>query len=117
MKPLSLAALLAALAGPAIAGEPWEGLWAADPALCAAGGEAAERFSVSEMPGAAGAAPCAVVDLWSDYEFSYFTVTSECAGDGTSWFQVDVLMLGEGGNLWRWTGQGEPQHMTLCEET
>ena len=114
MRHLSFAALLAALAVPAMAEEPWEGLWAADPALCA-DGTAAQRFSVVEMPGAEG--PCAVVDLWSDYEFSYFTVTSECAGDGTTWFQVDVLMLGEGGNLWRWTGQDEPRHMTLCEET
>jgi hypothetical protein len=117
----ALTASALAAASPASAEtEPWHGIWAADPAWCAFADEIGRRdpapvlFSAEEMRGLETS--CRVADVLSDYEFGYYVVTSECAGEGMTWAQVDVLMLGEEGVLWRWMGGGEPIRLTRCRE-
>ena len=121
-----LAAALAALAGPVLAQEPWEGIWTADPSWCAfaeligSHDPAPVFFSATEIRGLENT--CKVAGVQADYQFSYYIVTSECAAEGELYPQVDVLMLGEdedagGGEvLWRWAGYGEPVRLTRCGE-
>jgi hypothetical protein len=100
--------------------EPWHGIWAADPAWCAYADRigshepAPVEFTAEAVRGLETA--CAVAEAAPDYENSFYVVTSVCTGEGTTWAQVEVLMLGEGEVMWRWTGTGEPVRLTRCAE-
>jgi hypothetical protein len=100
--------------------EPWHGIWTADPAWCAHA-DAIGSHDPAPVEFSAGAVrgletDCDVADVQADYENSFYLVTSECAAEGETWPQVDVLMLGEDGAMWRWMGYGEPVRLTRCEE-
>jgi hypothetical protein len=112
---------MAVAASPALAWEePWHGIRAADPAWCACAGligshdPAPVGFSAEAVRGLGTA--CAVVDVVSGYENSFYVVTGACTGAGETRLQVDVLMPGEGDVMWRWTGAGEPVRLTRCGE-
>lgn len=111
----------AAAAGPALARqEPWHGAWAVDPAWCACAGLTGSHDPLPvEFPAEAvrgfGTAR-AVVDVVSDHENGFQVVTSAFTGEGETWPRVDVLMLGKGGVMWRWTGAGEPVRLTRSGE-
>jgi hypothetical protein len=119
-KGLTLAAQAALITLPVSAQEPWEGVWAADPVWCAYADQigthdpAPVLLTATELRGLE--TECRVVDVRPDYEFSFYVVTSECAGEGSSWANVDVLMMGDAGVLWRWMGGGEPVRLTRCEQ-
>jgi len=119
MKHVALAVLAVLIALPVNAQEPWEGIWAAAPEWCAYADQigthdpAPVLLTSTEVRGLETS--CRVVNVQPDYEFSYYIVTSECSGEGMTWAQVDVLMLGEVGVMWRWMGGGEPVRLTRCE--
>ena len=119
MKKLTLAAVAALVSGPAAAQEPWEGIWSAEPSWCAFADQIGERdpapvlLTMTEFRGLETS--CRVIEARPDYEFNYYVVTTECAGEGMTWAQVDVLMLGEAGVMWRWKGYGEPIRLIRCE--
>lgn len=120
-RPVRRAATILLLALPAAAsgGEPWHGVWAADPAWCAYAGligshdPAPVEFSAGRIRGLE--TDCRVTGVAADRDFAFHVVTSECSGEGMTWRQVDVLMMAGDGAMWRWTGGGEPIRLVRCE--
>lgn len=117
---------LALAAGPAPAetgAEPRHGSRAADPARCAFAGRIGSHDPAPvEFPaqGVRGlGTSCAVAEAVADDENSFHivtgVVTGVCAGEGMTWPQVDLLMPGGDGAMWRWMGQGEPIGLTRCK--
>lgn len=104
-------ALAAASAG---AAEPWEGLWAADPAWCAGGGEGAPvRITASAFEGLenrceiAGIQPLGVGRSWR--------ADLLCTGEGMTDRTSELFLLDSDGALVRYTEDGLAIRMTRCE--
>lgn len=104
---------------PALAAEPWEGVWAHDPAWCVHADKigwhdpAPVRLTAGVFEGLENR--CEVLALRGRPEASFWEVTLSCAAEGEIYEAAEVLMLQDADTLWHWFGGGEPVRFTRCK--
>ena len=114
---LLFAAALCALPLAASA-DPWQGLWAADPAWCKNAGkigsvpEAPIRMTGKRIEGYENACPIKSVRRLGPKNAWHLVI--ECVGEGVRYDEHSVLMLDDDGQLWRWFGSGAPIAFSRC---
>jgi hypothetical protein len=108
---IALLVLAAALAG---AAEPWEGLWAANPAWCDGGGEGVPvRITAGTFEGLenrceiAGVSALGIGRSWR--------LDMLCTAEGMTDRASELFLLAEDGALIRYTEDGMAIRMTRCE--
>lgn len=110
----------ALIPGAALATEPFEGIWAAEPDWCAFADRigshdpAPVRITATEIAGLENTCHITAIEARPDENLWHLTLA--CEGEGQTYDERTTLMLGDENTLWRWYGAGEPLRFTRCTE-
>lgn len=115
---LLFAALITALAGPALAAPWWQGFWAADPAWCRNRGQigAVETAPIAIIGGEVRGYEnsCQIVRVRDMPEVAAVSLMLRCSSEGQSYHEGRLIMQGDRGTIWMRRGVGAPLVFYRC---